>query len=362
MLSDSKKISMRQAAFLFLTINFTPIVRLVPVYAAKRAKEAAWLVPFAAVAMLILVSFIWQAFCRKYKCYSLMDIYSEISGKFIGKIIAIVYLIWLVILTSLYVRYFSIRFVGSIYPTVNMNIFIVLILIVIAYTLRNGLTTLARFNEIILPLLTVTFYILVIFMLPNVKVGFLTPITYRSIIPIFNGSVGAMGILAYFTFIFIIGDKINNKEKIKKTGFLLSLFLLLSMAMVIVVPLGTFSYSVVQRTQVPFLIAVKQISLFNIIEKFESIVVAFWVLSDFVLISFFVICTLHILKNLFKLSDTKPFINIYLIFIFILSNFLAKNVFEMEKFSESIVTPFNIALGFVLPLIMFFIGKIRRKI
>lgn len=362
MLADSKKISIRQAAFLFLTICFTPIVRLLPIYAGKRAKEAAWLVPFSAVVMLILIAFIWQVFCRKYKSSSLMDIYSEISGVLIGKIISSIYLIWLVILTALYVRYFSIRFLVSIYPDVNINIFIALILFVIAYTIRNGLITLARFNEMILPVIIVIFYLLVILMLPNVKIGFLTPITYRSLLPIFSGSIGAMGILAYFTFVFIIGDRINNKEDIKKIGISLALFLFIAMTIVVAVPLGIFSYSVVQRTQVPFLIAVKQISILDVIEKFESIVVVFWVLSDFVLISFFIICSLHILEKLFKLSDTKPFINIHLIFIFIFSNYFAKNSFEMEKFSENIAIPINIALGIAIPIIMFFTGKIRKKI
>ncbi len=362
MIADTGKISIRQAMFLFLSISFTPMVRLLPVYATKRAKEAAWLVPIAAVAMLVLIAFIWQTFCKKYKDCSLMDIYCEISGKFIGKIITAIYLIWILILTALYVRYFAIRLVGAVYPNATMNIFIVLMLIVIAYTLRNGLIVLARFNEVFLPVLTVVFYILIVLMLPNVKAEFLIPVTYRSIIPILSGGVGVTGILAYFTFVFIIGDKINNKEKIKKTGILLALFMFLPLTLVIAVPMGIFSHSVVQRTQVPFLIAVKQISLFDTLEKFESIVVALWVLSDFVLISFFIICTLHILKKLFKLSDIKPFINIHLIFIFILSNFIAKNSFEMEKFSEDIAIPVNIVLGIVLPVIMLIIGKIRRKV
>lgn len=362
MLADSKKISIRQAAFLFLTIIFTPSVRLIPAYAAQRAKQAAWLAPTVAVVMLILLSLIWQALYRKYKDCSLMDIYSDITGSFIGKILMAIHLIWIVLLTALYVRYFAIRLVGSIYPNVSMSIFMISILIVIAYTLRFGLTTLARLNEIVLPLLAGAFYILIILMLPDIKVEFLTPISYRSILPVFNASIGTMGILAYFSFLFIIGDKINNKEKIKKAGISVSLFLLVALMAIIAVTLGVFSYSIVQRTQLPFLIAVKQISLFNTLEKIESIVVAFWVISDFVLISLFTLFTLHILKSLFNLSDTKPFISIYLIFIYILSMFLANSAFEIQKLSEDFIIPVNIALGFVLPVVVFFIGKARKRV
>lgn len=362
MLADRRKISIRQATFLFLTIAFTPSIRIIPVYTAERAKQAAWLAPSVGAVMLILLSFIWQAFYRKFKDHSLMDIYSDIMGSFTGKILAVIQLIWMVLLTALYVRYFGIRLIGSIYPNMSISIFLVSMLIVIVYTLRYGLATLARLNEIVLPILGGVFYILVILMIPSFKSKLLTPITYRSILPVLNANIGIMGIMAYFTFLFIFGDKINNKEKIKRMGISASLFLLIALTAIIAITLGAFSYSVVQRTQLPFLTAVKQISLFNTLERIESVVVATWVISDFVLISFFTICTMRTLKSLFKLSDTKPFISIYMIFIYLLSMFLANSVFEMEKLSEIFFIPGNIALGFVLPAVVFFIGKIRKKI
>lgn len=362
MLSDSKKISIRQAMFLFLTIIFTPSIRIIPVFAAEKAKQAAWLTPSITVVILLLIALIWQAFYKKYKDCSLLDIYSDIAGSFIGKILAVIQLVWIVMLTGLYVRYFDIRMVGSIYPNMNMNVFGILLLVVIAYTLRSGFSTLARFNEIFLPMLAIVFYILVILMLPNVKIGFLMPISYRSIIPIFTGSTAGMGILAYFTFIFILGDKINNKEKIKKAGVTSCVFLLFALTAIVAITLGSFTYSVVQRVQLPFLVAVKQIALFNTLERIESVVVALWVLSDFVLISFFTLCALNILKFLFKLTEIKPFINIYMVLTFVLSNFIAKSVFEMDNLSRYILIPGNILLGLFLPAIILVVGKIRRKV
>lgn len=358
----SKKISIRQAVFIFLTVIFTPAIRIIPVYTAERAKQAAWLSPVAAIVMLIVLSFIWQALYKKYQGYSLMEIYSDITGKIIGRILAAVHLVWMVLLTALYVRYFAIRLIGSIYPNISLNIIIISMLAVIVFTLRYGLTTLTRLNEIILPLLLGIFFLLIILMIPNIKLGFLTPISYRSILPILNASIGIMGLLVYFTFLFIFGDRISNKDKIKKTGIKISLFLLIVMTATIVVTLGTFSHSVAQRTQFPFLIAVKQISLFNTIERIESVIVALWVISDYILISFLTMCTLHILKFLFKLSDTKPFISIYMIFIYMLSLYIAGSVFEMEELSSIIIIPGNIALGFVLPAIILLIGKIRKKV
>lgn len=362
MSANNRKISMRQAALLFLVLTFTPSIRVIPSYAAEKAKQAAWLSPFITIAVFIAISFVWHKLYEKYKNYTLMEIYSEIIGKFAGRMIAVIHLIWLIVLTALYIRYFAIRLVSSIYPNISLNVFIISLLVVIAYTLKSGLIPLARFNEIVFFILTGTFIILLILMLSNFRLEFLNPITYRDMLPIFKASYGSMGILAYFSFFFIIGDRVNNKKSINKIGISVSLFLLITLTATIGIALGTFSHSLVQRISLPFLMGVKQISLFNTLEKIESVVVVFWIFSDFILISIFIIFTMHILKYLLNLTDAKPVLNIYIIFLYLMSLLIANNAFELEKFSDIIAIPINIALGIVLPVVIFFIGKIRKKV
>jgi spore germination protein KB len=191
------------------------------------------------------------------------------------------------LLTALYLRYFAIRLVVSIMPNVNINVFIVSMLVVVAYGLHSDPITLARANEIILPQLVIVIYILFLLMLPNIKIQNLTPISYRDILPIARASLGTSGIVSYFTFIFVFGDRINNKENIKKVGLKLSVFLLVSLICTIAAVIGSLYYTVAARVQVPFLIAVKQIFLFDTFDKIDSIVVAIWALADFLIISFF---------------------------------------------------------------------------
>lgn len=348
--------------FLFLIIVFSPAIRLVPSYCAQRAKQAAWLAPLPAMALFALLVLIWHSIYKKYGNSTLMDIYCDIIGKIPGIILSVFFLVWLILLTALYVRYSSIRLVVSVYPNVSINLFSFLLLAIIAYTLRYGLTTLARLGEIVHPVLAGTFIVLVLLMLPNLKPGFLLPITYRSILPVLEGSMSIIGLVSYFSFIFILGDRINNKESIRKTGIQTAIFFFFVFTALIAITIGSFSSSVVARTQLPFLIAVKEISLFNTIEKIESITVVIWIASDFVLISAFTLCALSILKWLFQLTDTKPLISIYLILLYILSAFLAKNLFELQRLSEILFLPGNILFGFALPTLIFLIGKIRRKV
>ena len=362
MLADNKKISIRQAVFLFLTIVFSPAVRLVPSYGAEEAEQAAWLTPIPAMALFALLALVWHSICKKYANNTLMDIYCDIAGKVPGIILSVFHFIWLTLLTALYVRYSSIRLVVSVYPNISLNIFSVSLLAVIGYTLRYGLTTLARLGEIVQLMLAGMLTVVVLLMLPNFKPDFLMPITYRDIFPVLKGSVGIIWLVAYFSFLFVLGDRINNKEAVRKTGIQTAFFFLIVFTALFVITVLSFSSSVVSRTQLPFLIAVKEISLFNTLEKIESIIVAMWVASDFVLISTFTLCALNILKWLFKFTDTKPLISIYLILLYILSSYLVRNLFELRKLSNILFLPGNILFGFVFPVLMFLLGKIRKKV
>ena len=362
MLYDSKKISIRQAILILLTLTYTPTIRLIPAYAAQKAKQAAWLSPIVTFILLLLLVQIWQAIYKKYTNDSLMEIYRDIAGPVAGTVILVAYLIWMTVLGALYVRYFAMRLVGAIYANIDISIFIISMLAVVIYTLNFSLPTLARFNEVAFPFLAFVFCLLFIMMIPNFRTDFLTPVTARCILPVIRASVAPTGIVAYFSFLFIFGDRINNKENIGKSGLWMAVFFALMQISIIVSILCTFSYRIAQRTQLPYLTAVKQISLFDIFEKVESIVVSIWVLSDFMIICFFIICSLSILKSFFRLSDTRPLVSIYVVFTYILCMLLANNAFEMEKFSEELALLVNIILGFVIPALMFVIGKIRKKV
>jgi len=362
MLTGIKKISMRQAVILFLTLTFSPTVRHIPSYTAKYAKQAAWLTPVMTLILMSLLAFVWNYFYKTYKDNTLMDIYCDITGKVIGTILAFVHLAWMIILAAVYLRYFIIKLVGSIMPLVSISFLLITILLMLFYALRYGLILIARLNELIFPIILVTFILIVLMLLPNIKWDFLVPLTYRDILPVLRGGIASVGILSSFTFLFIFGDSINNKEKTGKLGFQTALFLFCALTILLAWTIGTLSHTVTEKTLLPFLTSVKQISLFNVLEKIEPVVVSLWVMSDFVLISFFILATFRIIKHLFKNNNSQSLISISMVFFYFLTLSLVSSTFEIENLSSKVILPVNIILGIILPVIMFIIGKLRRKI
>lgn len=361
MLADKDKISQRQALFLFISTVFTSAIHFIPSSTVQKAKQAAYLAPLITLAIFILLILLIHKTYKKFGDGSILDIICKILGPFIGKIIIILYCLWLTVFLGLFVRYYAERLVSSIFPYTSISIFIIIMLILVAAVLHAGIVTLARMNEIILPIVTIVTYTLIAFILPQIEVRRLTPISYVNFIPIMDASWGVTTVWGYVTYIFFIGDEINNKERIAKEGMKVSIFIWITTTLLIAAIVGSLGHSVAIRTPFPFMAAVKLVSVFGILEKIESIVVVVWILTDFITIALFTYINLKAINQLFDLRDVKPFINIYMVFIYILSMYICNSRFELEDFSQRIATPISVLLSLVIPTIVFGIGLIRKS-
>ncbi|MDF2535669.1 MAG: gerKB4, partial [Bacillales bacterium] len=138
-------------------------------------------------------------------------------------------------------------------------------------------------------------------------------------------------------------------------------YILLS-AIIIFEVIGTLTSSVVQRIPFAFLVAVKQISILDTIEKIESIVVGVFIFSDFILLSVLIFVSLNIIKSLAKLNETKHLLNLFLVLVYFLSMGITINRFDLENFSVYFLIYINLTFGLIIPIILFIVGKIREKI
>jgi spore germination protein KB len=362
MLAKINQISVRQLLCIYIIIVLSPLIRLVPSYAAEYGKQAAWLSPLVSLLPTLIVIYILDSIFKRYKTESMAQIFEDIMSKPVGMFIVFLYFLWSTVLTALYMRYDVERLTGSIYPNINFIFFIIFTLSQIAYALRTDLTVIARMSEVIMPIIFILFGFLVLLLLPMIRHDTILPISYTDIIPIIKASRGSSGIYLYYFLLFFLSDKLSHKQKLKKQSILTIIILVVSTTIMLIAIIGLMGSSVVRRTPIPFLVAVKQISIINTIQNIESVAVAMWILADFILIAALIIVSLNIAKTLFNLKDIKPLQNIYILLIYILTLGIANNKLELETFSQYIMIPINLIFGLLIPMVLFATGKIRKKI
>lgn len=356
------QISVTQLMYIYMAIVISPLIRVVPAYAAAYGKQAAWLSPLVSLFPMIIVIYIMDSIFKRYKTESLTTVFEDIMTKPVGMVIVFFYFLWSTSLTALYMRYDAERLTGSIYPNISYTFFIIFTLLQIAYVLRTGLAVIARMSEVIMPIIFILFAFLILMMLPQIRHDTIFPVSYIDAMPIIKASLGSSGIFLYYFLLFFLSDKLGDKDEIKKTSLFTTFLLVASTIVMLIAIIGRMGSSVAQRAPIPFLVAVKQISIMNTIQNIESVAVAMWILADFILVSAFIIISLNIFKTLFRLTEIKPLQNIYILLIYVFSLGISANKIELEAFSRYIMIPANQIFGFAIPIILFTTGKLRKKL
>ncbi|MDF2558497.1 MAG: gerKB4 [Bacillales bacterium] len=356
------KISLRQTFLIFIVLACSPIIRYTTGYSAAKARQAAWLAPLPAVITLFIMLFILHSIFKKHTDKSMMEVIYEIFGVWVGKIIVFFYFLWSLLLITIYLRYDVERLIGSAYPGIPMYFILLITLLVIAYILPKGITNIGRMSEILFLVIMFAFVILCLCMIQNIRMDSVLPVSTKEVLPILQGSMVTTAIGSYFFLMFFIGEFINDKAKLLKSGISTIVFFILFSAVIVFEVVGTLTSSVTQRIPFAYLVAVKQISILDTIEKIESIVVGVFIFSDFILLTVLIFISLNIIKSLSKLKETNHLLNIYLVLLYLLTLGLTINRFDLETFSMNFLVYINSTFGVIIPIILFIVGKIRKKI
>lgn len=363
MLQSKNKVSSRQVMLMAIVLEFASAVRITLRYTAKIAKQAAWLSGILSIIPALLIIFIFKTFInnKNYNEADMTDIVNDIMGNIFGRIITVVYFLWIMLILSINIRSFSERMVSNIMPNTSTEIFIVSMLVVVGLALSSGVTVLARMGEIIILITVFIIYVLFLFGLPFVKVENITPIYFTDILPAFQGSMVLWYIYGYTMAFSFFGSQINDKEKIVKFGVRKAFFSQITNTLMKVFTVGALGWSLTARITRPYFAFVKIIAVFGVVERLESVLVIILVLSDFMIISVFTYAALSLIKSFFCLNDYKFLIIPLLTLSYFLALLLVSNEFELENLSISIVYT-SILLEYVIPILIIMVGKLRKKI
>ena len=362
MLKCNGKISIRQVFILLLVVILSPSIRIFPNSCSEAAKLAAWVAPIISFVFYSVLYQVISAFFKKKGINNLSDVFNAALGSIIGKILLVVYLLWSIFLFSLYIRYYAGRLLSSIFPNADMRFFLIAILIVVCIAARGKLETYMRFCEMVFLLFVVLMSMMYILLIPEVKLSNIYPVTYYDFLPALKASLRVSAIWGYLLLPFFFSDNFLNMNQIKKYGKQSGFFVVPMTVALIATVVGTLGYSVAKRMPLPFFSAVKLISVVESFDRFESVILTIWTAADVILITFFALVIINIIKHLFSLSETKYLATPVVSLGYIGSQYLASNRFELEVISIHFAIYVNLALLYVVPILILIIGKLRKKI
>ncbi len=343
---------------LVIGLVFSPAVRLFSSFVSGMGDQSSWIAPvFSGVFMLGFVFVLSSLIKDNRNFYQHLE-YS--LGLKLSKAVGIVYVIWGILLTSVQMRYYAQRVASTIYTEIGMDVFVIIMVGICIYSLRNGISVVARMNELILPLIAVVAALLLAFLTPDIETKVLVPVTdWKSLTHVAVFNLASFG---YLTFVLFFTDELTEREKFKKHALWATLALTLFSVWLFVTVIGTLGPHIIEKLPYPFFAVVKQISLGEFLQHIEAFVITLWILSDFVLITFIGAAVIKLFGGIVRITDTKEFHLPYFVLCTTLVTAMGRTNYEVELLSEKVFIPLNLIFLFIIPFIIFVVGKIKKAL
>lgn len=352
-----KKITVKQACMIVICMIISPAVRLFNSNLSVEGSNDGWVGTLIAGALMLALVFVLFAMIKTGRNFS--QILQYTLGNTVGRIFMLLYFIWGSVLVSVQMRYSAQRLSSTIYPAIDIEIFVLILTVLCIYGLSKGLTTIARANEIILPITLGVIVLLVVLLGENIKPDELFPIYNTR--EIFHVALCDFASFSYITLVLFFNDELEMRETFKKHA-IISVFIVTSLSLLLFLTVvGSLGPYLMQKLPYPFFSVVKQISIGDFVQHIEAFVITLWILSDFIIVVFLGASMLKLFGALTHKTDTKDFVFPYFFACAALVLYTGRTNTELESISEKIFIPANAIMLFVLPCIFCLIAKIKEK-
>lgn len=354
------------AVQLFVLMVLSQLGSAVVIGIGMDAKQDAWLAILVAMLAGLLLFQVYSYLHHTFPDIPLTKYPEAILGKFLGKIISLLYIIYFFYIGARVLRDFGELVIATLLHDTPLIAILILMAAVVFYSCLKELETLARTAEILFPYMMIWggLFILFIFIgqLPEAKN--LQPVLENGWKSVFQAAFPTVLTFPFGeTIIFLlIMYHVRNKMKATVVGSLSivvsGVILMLTTAMNIAV-LGP---TIAAMEQVPLLATISKVNVADVFQRLDPLVISILVVGGFFKISIFFCFSMRGLNDIFQFKHRNRVYFVFIILLVITSVFIAESYTEHIKIGLELVpkylhVPFQIIFPFIMALIVF----IKRK-
>lgn len=358
----SDTISLRQLMVILFVGMFSPVMRTLPRTCAQLSGRAAWVAPLAALIPVCIFTFIcFKLFSYENESMGLADMMIETFGALIGRALAMFFCGFQIYYAGYIIRNSAERIVSTVYPDSVVWIFAAALTLLCLIASMGRLENLARTAEIFFLLMIGMLFFVSIFSIQNIKIENLLPVSTLDTKPVLKstGIVFAIMSVALYS-LFLSGQVRDISKNIRKTVYWMGLSCVIA-CLLIVITIGAYGAMIVAKTQQPFFVVIRDLEVFDILERIEAVVMAVWVVTDFVLISMLLMIAAEILKTVFSAKARKYFTLPVAGISYMVNLFVAPNAFELWNITTGVMTKLNTLFGCILVPAVVILRFLKKK-
>ncbi|MFB9756944.1 GerAB/ArcD/ProY family transporter [Ectobacillus funiculus] len=329
------------------------------------AKKDAWIATLLGMCGGVILFLIYYSLFRKYPNLPLTGYARKIFGKYVGWIIGLFYVVFLLYDAARNLRDFGELLMSSTLRKTPLLAINILMVLAICYVLYLGIEVLARTAEVFIVILVFIGFTgnLLVFLSGNLDINNLRPVLENGWKPIV---MTAFPLLTFFPFGEIIAftmllPYLNQPELSKKVGLFAIISSALSLGYTTSLNIAVLGVEKVERSTFPLLSTIGKVNLMEFLQRLDALVVLTLLILMFFKISILFYGAVIGMADLFKLKNHQQILlpaGIILIFLSmaIATNF-AEHIEEGQNTAQYFLFP---PIMVIIPLVMLFVSMIQN--
>ena len=359
---EKQIISSRQFTIITLLYSIGTAILIVPANITKELHQDAWIGATIGVLLSLLLVKLIVTLGNQTPDKSFIEANKKILGKYIGLLTSLGFLS-LTFFSASELLYFIGNFMQTeIMPETPTLSFAVLFTIIIVFASYLGIEVFARSAELLFPIFTLIFIVLIICISPQINIENIQPIFETRTKPLLFSTITFMSIFSFpLVVLLMVFPSSVSEHKSAEKGFYLGTILggvvlisIIALSTLVIGPTNTSvetfpSYTLAQR-----------ISIGNFFERIEIIMAIMWIVSIYIRTFIYFYATVIGLGHILNIKDPKPFILPLGMCMIALAQIAHPNIVHSYTYNQKIWPLYSAIFTVLLASLLLIFAKIRK--
>lgn len=329
------------------------------------AKQDAWLAELLGMAGGIVLLIQYYYLYSQFPNLLLTSYLQKISGKYIGNIIAFLYILYFIYGASRDLRESSELFLID-YSETPMSVLSGIMILLVCYGVYQGIEVLARAGELFF-ILVITMVVLTFFFTFGSNI-----IQFENLLPVLENGWKPVITTAFPDRVFFpygelicfttILPYLNHSEKGMKHGMIAMVLSGIILTMTIVIEIAVFGVNRWSESVFPLLKLVEKINIGGFIQSLEAITMIVLIVGDFFKVAVFTYAAVISTADLFNMKNHRKAVLPLGVMIFLTSMFATDNFVEHMEQGKFVLKTIFPLFEFIIPLLFIIAIFIRKQV
>jgi spore germination protein KB len=354
-------ISGRQLILLVFTFIIATGTLFLPAFVTKHAEQDAWISVLLGGMVGVVVVFVVTFLGLRYPKMTLIEYSETILGKWPGKLVGLIYILFYLHMTSIMIREVSATIKQTLLPRTSLEVITFIIFIAGVVAVKLGLEVITRANVINLVITYIAMFIVLFLLLKIMNIELLTPILGNGLRPVIQDSVSPAGWFGEVVSIAFLIPFVNKPKEARSHSIIGVLWASVTLSIIVALSIMLFGPKMTSILTFPTLDAVRQINISDYVQRLEIIFLIPWIISNLVKVSFFYYVTELIISKWFKIENGKSLVLPVGIVLGVMSLVLFNSSIELQAFLSQVWGFYSLPVELGIPIFLLIIEIVRSK-